>query len=86
MSEEKDSAQAEREMAEAGELAGLPPLKPQLAPSSGMPERRAVERRRRRVQEMMHTLSPAAQQAIRESYGPTPADATRPLGVVQPAR
>jgi phospholipid/cholesterol/gamma-HCH transport system ATP-binding protein len=83
MSEEKDTAQVARELAEAGELAGLPPLKPQLAASAGMPERRAVARRRRRVLEMMHTLSPAAQQAIRDSYGdPPPADATRPLGVV----
>jgi phospholipid/cholesterol/gamma-HCH transport system ATP-binding protein len=65
MSEEKDSAQAEREMAEAGGLAGLPPMKPQLQASPGMPERAAVRRRQERVREMMHTLSPAAQEAIR---------------------
>ena len=65
MSEEKDSAQAEREMAEAGGLAGLPPMKPQLQASPGMPERAAVRRRQERVHEMMHTLSPAAQEAIR---------------------
>ena len=36
MSEEKDAAQAAREMAETdGELAGLPPLKPQLGTSPG---------------------------------------------------
>ncbi len=68
MSEEKDGAQAAREMAEAGELAGLPPMKPQLAPSPGMPERAAVARRRERVRQMLPTLAPAAQQAIRQSY------------------
>src|SRR6201991_1254055 len=54
MSEEKDAAQAAREMAEAGELEGLPPLKPQLRPSSGVGERNAVARRRGRVMEMLH--------------------------------
>jgi phospholipid/cholesterol/gamma-HCH transport system ATP-binding protein len=84
MSEEKDTAQAQREMEEAGELAGLPPLKPQLSTSPGMPERRAVGRRRDRVMSMLHTLSPAAQQAIQQSYAedPTPVGAgaggTRP--------
>ncbi|GAA4548475.1 ABC transporter ATP-binding protein [Pseudonocardia xishanensis] len=68
MSEEKDSAQAEREMAEAGELDGLPPIKPQLEVSAGVPERKAVARRQQRVRDMMHTLSPAAQAAIRASH------------------
>jgi phospholipid/cholesterol/gamma-HCH transport system ATP-binding protein len=72
MSEEKDTAQAAREMEEAGELAGLPPLKPQLQPSPGVGERRAVARRRERVQAMLHTLPPAAQQAIRDSYDDDP--------------
>ncbi|MHA6785382.1 ABC transporter ATP-binding protein [Pseudonocardia saturnea] len=72
MSEEKDTAQAEREMAEAGELAGLPEMKPQLEVSPGMPERKAVARRRERVERMLHTLSPAAQQAIRRSYANEP--------------
>ena len=67
MSEEKDAEQAAREMEEAGELPGLPALKPQLAASPGLPERKAVGRRRHRVQEMMHTLPPAAQQAIQDS-------------------
>lgn len=78
MSEEKDSAQAAREMAEIDELSGLPPLKPQLEASAGMPERAAVGRRRQRVEQMMHTLSPEAQQAIRESQAeaqPAMADA-----------
>ncbi len=68
MSEEKDTAQAEREMAEMeGELSGLPPLKPQLEATAGMPERRAVGRREQRVDDMMHTLPQAAQDAIRTS-------------------
>ena len=67
MSEEKDSEQAAREMEESGELAGLPPLKPQIAVSAGVPERKAVGRRQARVKEMMHELPSAAQQAIRES-------------------
>jgi phospholipid/cholesterol/gamma-HCH transport system ATP-binding protein len=76
MSEEKDTEQAEREMAEMdGELAGLPPLKPQLDPSPGVGERKAVARRMQRVMNMMHSLSPAAQQAIqagmsRQGYPP----------------
>jgi len=68
MSEEKDTAQAAREMGEVEELAGLPPLKPQLAPSPGMPERKAALRRQERVQRIMPTLAPAAQQAIRDSH------------------
>lgn len=73
MSEEKDSAQAAREMAETpGDLAGLPPLKPQLTVSPGVPERKAVARRRERVQQMLHTLPPAAQEAIQASYGEEP--------------
>ncbi|MFP5019780.1 ABC transporter ATP-binding protein [Pseudonocardia phyllosphaerae] len=68
MSEEKDAAQAAREMEEAGELEGLPPMKPQLEASTGMPERQAVHRRRERVMAMMHELPEPAQRAIRESY------------------
>ncbi|WP_338051811.1 ABC transporter ATP-binding protein [Pseudonocardia acidicola] len=68
MSEEKDTAQAAREMAEVSELSGLPPLKPQLEAAAGLPERKAVRRRRERVMAMMHTLPPAAQRAIQESY------------------
>ncbi|MEJ3653881.1 ABC transporter ATP-binding protein [Actinomycetes bacterium KLBMP 9759] len=72
MSEEKDTAQAAREMAEVEELEGLPPLKPQLGTSPGVPERKAVGRRRERVLQMMHTLPQAAQEAIRESYAHEP--------------
>jgi phospholipid/cholesterol/gamma-HCH transport system ATP-binding protein len=35
-------------------------------------ERRAVGRRRERVLQMLHTLPPAAQQAIRDSYAEEP--------------
>ncbi|HEY0813823.1 MAG TPA: ATP-binding cassette domain-containing protein [Pseudonocardia sp.] len=69
MSEEKDAAQAAREMAEgAGELPGLPPLKPQLGTSPGVGRRAAVARRRERVMGMLHRLPPAAQSAIHASY------------------
>jgi phospholipid/cholesterol/gamma-HCH transport system ATP-binding protein len=78
MSEEKDSAQAAREMEEAGELEGLPPLKPQLKPSPGVGERKAVARRRQRVQSILHTLPPAAQKAIRDAYADDPMPAQGP--------
>ena len=48
--------------------AGVPP---QLQPSEGLPERKAAARRRQRVLEMLHTLPPAAQTAIRKSLGQT---------------
>jgi phospholipid/cholesterol/gamma-HCH transport system ATP-binding protein len=37
---------------------------PQLDPTPGLPPRRAVERRKSRVISILHTLPPAAQQAI----------------------
>jgi phospholipid/cholesterol/gamma-HCH transport system ATP-binding protein len=82
MSEEKDTAQAAREMAEAGELEGLPPLKPQLQPSTGVGERQAVARRRERVLQMLHTLPPAAQQAIRDSYAADQVAVDPPTGPI----
>jgi phospholipid/cholesterol/gamma-HCH transport system ATP-binding protein len=87
MSEEKDTAQAQREMEESGDLAGLPPLRPQLEPSAGVGERKAVARRRERVLQLLHTLPPAAQQAIRDSYADDPlSDRFRgPQEVQQPA-
>jgi phospholipid/cholesterol/gamma-HCH transport system ATP-binding protein len=39
---------------------------PQIQPSPGLPERRAVRRRHERVVEMMHTLPPNAQKAVQE--------------------
>jgi len=74
MSEEKDAAQAAREMAETdGELPGLPPLRPQLGTSPGVGERAAVARRRARVRELLPSLPAAARQAILDEA------VTRPL-------
>ncbi|MCP9271168.1 ABC transporter ATP-binding protein [Mycolicibacterium arenosum] len=70
MSEEKDeSTMAEEQaLADAGhhdggleEIEGVPP---QIQATPGMPYRQAVDRRRARVREIMHTLPPAAQEAI----------------------
>jgi len=72
MSEEKDEATMaeEQAMMEAGhhdggveEIEGVPP---QINATPGMPERKAVARRRARVREMLHELPPAAQEAIRD--------------------
>ncbi|MBF6266085.1 ABC transporter ATP-binding protein, partial [Nocardia farcinica] len=73
MSEEKDEAQMAREqaMVDAGHHHGgaeeVEGIIPQMRATPGMPVRQAVERRRARVREIMHTLPPAAQAAIRES-------------------
>lgn len=73
MSEEKDEAQMAREQALADayhydngtdEVEGIIP---QMKATPGMPFRQAVERRRHRVLEIMHTLPHAAQVAIQES-------------------
>jgi phospholipid/cholesterol/gamma-HCH transport system ATP-binding protein len=71
MSEEKDSEQAAREMEEMDgeDLPGLPPVKPQISVSPGVPARKAVARRQSRVREMMHELPEKAQNAILESLG-----------------
>ncbi|HTH89942.1 ABC transporter ATP-binding protein, partial [Mycobacterium sp.] len=72
MSEEKDeSTMAEEQaMADAGhhdggveEIEGVPP---QIQATPGMPVRQAVGRRQARVREILHTLPPAAQEAIRD--------------------
>ena len=71
MSEEKDAAQmeAERAMFESGhrdggeEVSGVPM---QMTASPGMPERKALGRRRQRVLDMMHTLPDEAQKAIKK--------------------
>ncbi|MCV6963915.1 ABC transporter ATP-binding protein [Mycobacterium intermedium] len=70
MSEEKDEATMaeEQAMVDAGQHAGgvedIEGVPPQINATPGMPERKAVERRRARVREMMHYLPPKAQQAI----------------------
>jgi phospholipid/cholesterol/gamma-HCH transport system ATP-binding protein len=71
MSEEKDAAQlaAEQAMFAAGhrdggdEVSGVPL---QMECSPGVPQRRAVARRRQRVLEMLHTLPVPAQHAIKD--------------------
>ncbi len=45
------------------EIVGVPP---QLTVTPGMPERDAVRRRQERVRQILHTLPPAAQEAIRD--------------------
>jgi phospholipid/cholesterol/gamma-HCH transport system ATP-binding protein len=72
MSEEKDEATMaeEQAMLDAGQHAGgvedIEGVPPQVVPTPGMPERKAVGRRRARVQDLLHTLTPKAQEAIRE--------------------
>jgi phospholipid/cholesterol/gamma-HCH transport system ATP-binding protein len=72
MSEEKDEATMaeEQAMVDAGQHAGgvedIQGVPPQVVATPGMPERKAVARRRARVRDMLHTLPPKAQQAIRD--------------------
>jgi phospholipid/cholesterol/gamma-HCH transport system ATP-binding protein len=83
MSEEKDVAQVEAEMAaleaRGGDVhngvgpkgaSGGEAVPPQLEPSPGLPERRAVRRRQERVARMLHTFDPATADAIRASLPP----------------
>jgi phospholipid/cholesterol/gamma-HCH transport system ATP-binding protein len=72
MSEEKDESTMAEEQAmfDAGhhdggveEIEGVPP---QIQATPGMPERQAVHRRQARVRDILHTLPPAAQEAIRD--------------------
>ena len=91
MSEEKDeaTAAAEAAMLEAGqhdggveEIEGVPP---QLSATPGMPERQGVLRRQARVREILHTLPPAAQEAILDDLERTRAivhDPTAPIPVL----
>jgi phospholipid/cholesterol/gamma-HCH transport system ATP-binding protein len=80
MSEEKDVAQVEAEMAElearGGDshngigpkgAAGGDAVPPQLEPTEGLPERMAVRRRQERVARMLHEFEPEAAEAIRKS-------------------
>ncbi len=72
MSEEKDEGTMaeEQAMVDAGHHAGgvdtIEGVPPQVTPTPGMPERRAVARRRARVRELLPTLPQNAQEAIRE--------------------
>lgn len=71
MSEEKDeSTMAEEQaMIDAGHHDGgvdvIEGVPPQVTATPGMPERKAVGGRQARVREIMRTLPPAAQEAIR---------------------
>ncbi|MCW2582263.1 MAG: transport system ATP-binding protein [Klenkia sp.] len=84
MSEEKDVAQVEAEMAaleaRGGDqhngvgpkgASGGEAVPPQLEPTPGLPERKAVRRRQERVARMLHTYDPMTADAIRASL---PAD------------
>ena len=82
MSEEKDEADLAAEQASNG-AGGAGPgaplaLVPQLEPSPGLPERQAVLRRRARIQGLLHTLPPRAQEAITASLGPAPSPLQQP--------
>src|SRR5258708_37622135 len=90
MSEEKDEAQMaeEQAMVDAGhhdggveEIEGVPP---QILATPGLPERQAVGRRQARVREIMHTLSPAAQEAIRDDLEGTHKYATHTIPDASP--
>jgi phospholipid/cholesterol/gamma-HCH transport system ATP-binding protein len=71
MSEEKDEATLALELQRAnGADAELPALVPQLTPTPGLPERRAVRRRMDRVLSMLATLPDPAQEAILASLPP----------------
>jgi len=63
MAEEQALADAGHHDGGVEEIEGVPP---QVNATPGMPERKAVGRRQARVREIMHTLPPAAQEAIRE--------------------
>ncbi|HEY0225383.1 MAG TPA: ABC transporter ATP-binding protein [Mycobacterium sp.] len=93
MSEGKDETTMAEEQAllDAGhregrveEIQGVPA---QITATPGMPERKAVARRQARVRELMHTLPPAAQEAIRGDLDGTPAYPIQELsGETAPAR
>jgi phospholipid/cholesterol/gamma-HCH transport system ATP-binding protein len=80
MSEEKDVAQVEAEMAAleargGDQHNGVGPkgatggeaVPPQLEPTEGLPERQAVRRRQERVARMLHEFDEETQEAIRAS-------------------
>ncbi len=76
MSEEKDASQVAAELASLADQGAPAPgtgpkgasgqgVPPQLQPSPGLPQRKAATRRQKRVLDMLHTLPPQAQQAVR---------------------
>jgi phospholipid/cholesterol/gamma-HCH transport system ATP-binding protein len=63
MAEEQAMVDAGHHDGGVEEIVGVPP---QIMATPGMPERQAVGRRQARVREIMHTLPPEAQEAIRD--------------------
>jgi len=63
MAEEQAMVDAGHHDGGVEEIEGVPP---QIQATPGMPERQAVGRRQARVREIMHTLPPNAQEAIRD--------------------
>ncbi len=82
MSEEKDDAQMaqEQSMLGAGQHHGgaevVERIIPQIQPTPGLPFRQGALRRQDRVRQILHTLPPAAQVAIQDSFD-ADADALR---------
>ena len=78
MSEEKDEATAAREQAlidqglSAGGVEDIEGIVPQMQATPGMPFRTAIARRQARVREVLHTLPPRAQAAIKEDLENNP--------------
>src|SRR5687768_15773360 len=98
MSEEKDVAQVEAEMAaleaRGGDshngvgpkgASGGDAVPPQLTPSEGLPERKAERRRQERVARMLHEFPPETAAAIRRSL-PEDLLAQVDAGVFEPTR
>jgi phospholipid/cholesterol/gamma-HCH transport system ATP-binding protein len=69
MSEEKDTALVEAELAKHGRPQ-VPPMMPQLEVSPGLPDRTAVHRRKDRVLRQLRSLNPSAQEEILKSLTP----------------
>ena len=68
MAEEQAMVDAGHHDGGVEEIVGVPP---QVMATPGMPERQAVGRRQARVREILHTLPPAAQEAIRDDLDGT---------------
>jgi phospholipid/cholesterol/gamma-HCH transport system ATP-binding protein len=63
MAEEQAMVDAGHHDGGVEEIEGVPP---QIVATPGLPERQAVGRRQARVREIMNTLPPSAQEAIRD--------------------
>jgi phospholipid/cholesterol/gamma-HCH transport system ATP-binding protein len=76
MAEEQAMVDAGHHDGGTEEIEGVPP---QIQATPGMPVRQAVGRRQARVRDMMHTLPPAAQAAIRDDLEGTHQFATHSM-------